>query len=116
MAINIGNHNQLFIDDLFFEKQENIELSIHQPYLEEKILIRDQPWESRSLDTPCILKDGDLYKMWYRADEGSRDKNSEDTSWVCYAESLDCISWNKPKLGICEWQGSTDKNIVFPGF
>ena len=65
MAINIGNHNQLFIDDLFFEKQENIELSIHQPYLEEKILIRDQPWESRSLDTPCILKDGDLYKMWY---------------------------------------------------
>ena len=114
MAINIGNHNQLFIDDLFFEKQENIELSIHQPYLEEKILIRDQPWESRSLDTPCILKDGDLYKMWYRADEGSRDKNSEDKSWVCYAESLDCISWNKPKLGICEWQGSTDNNIVFP--
>ena len=112
--IDVGSDRQLFLDDLFFDTRENVELSMHRPTIKEPMFSRDRPWESRSLDTPSIVKDGDLYRMWYRADEGGRDKQGEDTAWVCYAESRDCVSWEKPSLGICDFQGSTDNNIVFP--
>ena len=70
--IEVGQDRQLFIDDLFFEKQDGVELVMHRPKLGEVMFRRDRPWEERSLDTPCIVKDGGLYRMWYRADQGSR--------------------------------------------
>ena len=32
---------------------------------------------------------------------------------ACYAESVDGIHWIKPKLGVIDWQGSKENNIVF---
>lgn len=112
--IDVGQDNQLFIDDLFFEKQDGVELVMHRPTLGEVMFKRDRPWEERSLDTPCIVKDDGLYRMWYRADQGSRTVPRESNSWLCYAESPDCIEWTKPDLGLVEYEGSTKNNILFP--
>lgn len=35
-----------------------------------------------------------------------------ETAKVCYAESKDGIHWVKPKLGICEWDGNREYNII----
>ena len=34
---------------------------------------------------------------------------------VCYAESTDGINWEKPSLGLVEFDGSTDNNIIWDG-
>jgi hypothetical protein len=93
--IDVGTRRQLFLDDLWFDPQSGLELVMQTPRLEEVLVVRDRPWEGLSLDTPCLLKDGGRYRLWYRADEGSRERPAEDASWICYAESNDCIHWNK---------------------
>ena len=46
--------------------------------------------------------------MWYRATP----ERAED-SWTGYAESRDGVQWEKPSLGLTEYQGSTDNNLVW---
>src|SRR5688572_31542193 len=41
------------------------------------------------------------YRMWYAAN-----------SHICYATSRDGLSWQKPKLGLAPYNGSTANNIV----
>jgi len=43
--------------------------------------------------------------MWYQAWPGC---------YLCYATSQDGIHWDKPNLGLIEFQGSTENNIVLP--
>jgi hypothetical protein len=112
--IDVGNRRQLFLDDLWFDPHSGVELVMQTPRLEEVVIVRDRPWEGLGLDTPCLLKDGGRYRLWYRADEGSRAKDHEDVSWICYAESNDCIHWDKPNLGLYEHGGSRSNNIVYP--
>ena len=33
---------------------------------------------------------------------------------LCYAESTDGIHWTKPDLGLVEWNGSRENNILLP--
>ena len=33
---------------------------------------------------------------------------------LCYAESQDGIHWTKTNLGLCEWDGSRENNILLP--
>ena len=44
--------------------------------------------------------------MWY---VGTRNSSKPR---VCYAESHDGLTWEKPQLGICEYDGSKQNNIV----
>lgn len=71
--IEVGSRRQLFLDDLRFHKQENVQLTLHSPSPRE-IVIRgkDHSWEpgGRGLHYPCVLKDGDLFRMWYRVGLG----------------------------------------------
>lgn len=110
--IEVGSRRQLFLDDLWFHKQENVQLTLHSPSPRE-IVIRgkDHSWEpgARGLHYPCVLKDGDLFRMWYRVGLGQ-----DADSLTCYAESRDGVHWEKPDLGIVEWKGSKKNNLVVP--
>src|ERR1043166_5387842 len=46
------------------------------------------------------------FRMWYCA------WSREPRPRVCYAESDDGVAWEKPRLGLCEFNGSKDNNIV----
>jgi hypothetical protein len=56
-------------------------------------------------------------RMWYLC-AGDRDKGFgfnwlPNVRWrVCYAESKDGITWNKPNLGLVEYGGNTQNNLV----
>lgn len=88
------------------------------------------PWEVR-IDNgyPNVIYDGkeDIYRLYYtliikdsvseQADRATR----AVTDYVptpgrltatAYAESKDGIHWTRPNLGLCEFQGSTDNNIL----
>ena len=51
------------------------------------------------------------YLAWKMLNE-SVTEHSTGESVVCYAESKDGLHWEKPSLGICEYNGSTDNNII----
>ncbi|WP_432799911.1 hypothetical protein [Poriferisphaera sp. WC338] len=56
-----------------------------------------------------VLQENGLFRMWYTAYDG----NFWSTS---YAESEDGLNWTRPNLGLHKYKGSTENNIVIPGF
>ena len=117
--IPVGIKRQLFIDELWLDKQENIRLTRHTPEAREPVLVGDRPWEKNAIRAyTCVLKDGDRFRMWYRlypvTPTGRYTDERRGPRLTCYAESKDGIHWEKPDLGIVEWQGSRRNNILFP--
>ena len=62
-----------------------------------------------------VIRIGDLLHMWYGGGYGPRLQvaNAEPTQFnLCYATSADGMHWDKPALGLVEFNGSTQNNIV----
>ena len=68
-----------------------------------------RPWSS-----PTVIWDEEdrVFKAWY---SGS-DIAPERWTAVGYATSADGVTWEKPRLGLHEFRGSTDNNIVVMGY
>ena len=82
-----------------------------------------EEWEGNAFRYPNVIYEDGKYRMYYLShvqwDEKIEDNgNVEGTTitilniFVCYAESDDGINWVKPSLGICEYNGSKDNNII----
>ena len=111
-SIDVSNERQLFIDELFLDNGDGIFLKVHPPRVENVIFASDNPWENAGIHYANVLKDGDRYRMWYRSDNGSVVNDDQWETFTCYAESTDGISWEKPSLGLVEFNGSTGNNIA----
>jgi len=114
-AVYMGTQKQLFIDEFLIASSRNIMLTmnpLHQIF--EPILVADKPWEVQGIGAyNTVLKEGEKFRMWYDAlfigglpQEGARR--------LCYAESTDGVNWHKPVLGLVEFDGSKENNIVAP--
>ena len=57
----------------------------------------------------AVIPSGDELRMWYMG-AGSRDGYRADR--LCYAVSRDGVHWEKPALGLVEYNGSTQNNLV----
>ena len=58
---------------------------------------------------PCVIREDDTFRMYYTAGDGNN-------GWFAgYAESPDGRNWTKPDLGLLEYGGSTDNNLVLAG-
>ncbi len=97
---------ELFVDDLILASTENVERVMRQAdKLEKPVLEPEQPWESnRVYIYGAVERDAQTgrFRMWYNA------------AGLCYAESDDGIHWVRPNLGLHEYEGSRDNNIVLP--
>ncbi|MCC6488127.1 MAG: hypothetical protein IT364_11570, partial [Candidatus Hydrogenedentes bacterium] len=58
-----------------------------------------------------VIKDGDLYRLYYRGLPNSG-KDGSDAEVTCYAESADGITFTRPNLGLFEIAGSRENNVV----
>ncbi len=91
-------------------------MQLHHPTPREIVLRHDSPWEGTGCGYHSVFQDGDKYRMYYKAwhlqvTQG-KIKSGRHPLYCCYAESANGISWRKPQLGIHEFGGSTDNNIV----
>ena len=112
--IDIGSRLELFVDDYLISQMPGLALKLHEPRLEETVLKFDAPWEGAGNHYITVFKDGPRYRMYYRAVPGSNAPAS-GKGWqlfTCYAESDDGIHWTRPKLGIVDFQGSKENNII----
>lgn len=112
-ALEIGSRLELFVDHYLVDQLDRTRLRLGQPQAREIALRFDQPWEVPFAGCLSVIKDGDVYRMYYRGAganaKGDYDPNLEVT---CYAESRDGIVWHKPVLGLHEFKGSRDNNII----
>ena len=123
----------LVLDSRIIEKTENAQLTVgvvqkdkHNPLFGE-----DKPWEKRfdNLYANVIFDQEDqLYKCWYspfivdlsakgmtlqqRGQTGYRPPRGREMA-ICYAVSKDGITWEKPELGLVEFEGSQQNNILW---
>lgn len=62
-----------------------------------------------------VIREGDTFRMWYvAAGEDRLDKRiPRSAPWrVAYAESQDGLLWTKPNLGLVEYGGNRNNNLV----
>ncbi len=114
--IEVGSRRELFVDDFLIEQMDGAELRLHQPVPREVAIVHDEPWEGNSCGYHTIFRDGDLYRMYYKAvSQVLKGEPASHGVLACYAESTDGIHWKKPALGQFEFQGSRKNNIVWDG-
>ena len=113
--IDIGNRQELFVDDYLIETMDGeAELFLHKPVPKEVVIDHDAPWEGNTCAYHTVFQDGNIYRMYYRASDYQDDEETHPP-FVCYAVSIDGIHWKKPSLGLFEFEGSKENNIIWTG-
>ncbi len=108
-------------DDVSIPWRDNLKLSLEQPkrYPGNPVLKSGPPGSvdcNGAILYGTVFEDGGKLRMWYIAWPQPDKRYAKDTSWphrpIAYAESSDGIHWDKPKLGLVEFCGSKDNNLV----
>lgn len=115
--VEIGTRRELFVDSHLIGKLVDARRQMHHPVPREIAITHDAPWEGAGCGYHSIIRDGELYRMYYRGSalgvEAGKLKLSKEV--YCYAESHDGIHWTKPNLGLFEHRGSKNNNIIWTG-
>jgi hypothetical protein len=101
---------QLFLDDTWIDPATGglwVQRQWHQPRkYPVPLMTAEHPWERWApLMYGSVLHWRGKFRMWYVV--WTRGQNPR----ACYAESDDGVVWDKPRLGLCEFNGSKDNNI-----
>jgi len=110
-AVDIGSRLELFVDDYLIERMDGVEQRLNHPVRRETALVFDAPWEGDTSGYVTVFRDDAGFRMYYR---GSRRKPARQEN-TCVALSRDGITWERPGLGIVEYAGSKENNIVWTG-
>ena len=129
----------LVLDSRIIESTKNAELTLGEVRKEKSnpLFVEDQPWEPRYDNMyPNVIYDEEenLYKCWYcpfivdqRTTETHLDRRKPSLTpymnarpagreeALLYATSKDGINWTKPNLGIVNFNGNSNNNIVSRG-
>jgi hypothetical protein len=97
-----GN-KQLFLDDGVLSESKGIRRALHQPTKFGAVLRADKPWEGtiQTRTGPSWNPDKKVWMLWYFG-----------TGGTAYVTSRDGIHWEKPVLGIVDYHGSKETNLL----
>lgn len=111
----MGSRLELFVDDFLIEELSGDAVQqLHRPEPKEVVLVTDAPWEGNTSAYYTIFRDADRYRMYYRGSHyDATTRKPAHREVTCYAESKDGIHWTKPNLGLFEFDGAKDNNIVW---
>ena len=131
--LEIGTRKQLFLDDYLIDETRNVARTLNQPakYVGNPVMIPLYPWEGWVELYGTVVRDPDSgqFRMWYLGQGGmgirQMSAGGHYSPWppdgwdgtnllftTCYATSADGIFWERPNLGLVEYEGSKDNNIV----
>ncbi|MDO5553668.1 MAG: hypothetical protein Q4G68_07880 [Planctomycetia bacterium] len=108
-ALNLGDQRELFIDDYLIGAMENVCLQVHEPNRENLVAVLDKPWEGNGCIYTTVLYDEEakLYRLYM-----STWKVGNPTAQITMLTSPDGINWTRPNLGLWDYEGVKDNNIV----
>ena len=122
--LEIGTQRQLFVDSYIIQSLTDARQVLNQAvkHPASPVVKQDRPWEGNLIQTGSVVYDGDakLFKMWYYTGqfvlgtnkEGRPADVAEGSTHTAYAFSRDGIHWEKPNLGLVEFEGSRDNNLL----
>ncbi|NOY76705.1 MAG: hypothetical protein GXO76_02415 [Calditrichaeota bacterium] len=109
--VDIGSQLELFVDHYLIDTLKNVSFQMHHPIDRGPVLQFDEPWEGPFSAYCTIIKDGDLFRLYYRG--GPLDgKDGSKKEFTCYAKSNDGTHWTKPNLKIYNILGTWNNNVV----
>jgi len=133
---DFSRNRYLLLDSRIIDSTENAKLTVGAVRKDKNnpLFKEDKPWEPRFDNPYCSIiydEDEKIYKCWYSIFTKSGPKEefpgeglaSDKRAWVkwregargfgvCYATSKDGIHWEKPELGLIDFNGSKKNNIV----
>ncbi len=112
-VVDIGSRRELFVDDLLIGQLIGTKQKMHTPQRLRSLPSR--PYGHYA----TVLKDGDLYRMYYRGDK-IKGLHWRKDGWGAYhanevteyAESKDGKNWTEPDLNLYEIDGIPEGNVV----
>ncbi|MBC8356381.1 MAG: hypothetical protein H8E66_30755 [Planctomycetes bacterium] len=110
--LDIGSQRQLFLDDFIVERIDGLTRTMHQPVKRGPVLKAEEPWEGVYIGVfspPMWIPDEGIFKQVY---ECRYDKRGQPHRYAL-ATSKDGVHWEKPKLGLVDFEGSKENNL-FP--
>ncbi len=110
-ALDIGDDRQLFLDDLLLDPQhcQGVRRILNPPHQIERVLKPERPSEALSFIFYCsVVDDNGTAKLFH----GSYD--AEKKKHFALATSTDGLHWRRPRLGLREYHGNTDNNLLLP--
>ena len=130
--VRVGADKQLFIDDHVVETTEAISRVLNRPVKHPggPVLRPERKWEGNFAAVSSVIYDPEdaLFKMWYVPSRITAERPPglleeyesllrasnyrEELDLSCYAVSRDGIHWERPDLGLVEFEGSTRNNIM----
>ncbi|MAG34979.1 MAG: hypothetical protein CL878_01815 [Dehalococcoidia bacterium] len=116
--VKIDHRRQLFVDDYLIAERQGVRRQLHQPekHPANPVLVPEHAWEHPALVLAYCLRDEHTgsFRLWYRS-RTTYEENGRTHNWPnLYAESSDGIHWERPQLGLYDWEGSKDNNIILP--
>ncbi len=124
----------LFFDDAMIESLKSTRFALNPAVKvsNNPVIISDRPWEGKTIAEATVFYDEDLklFRMWYpvydyhpptppveqpvsQNELGVADiARARKRCTACYAISEDGYHWEKPSLGLVEFQGSKANNIL----
>ena len=112
-ALDIGSKRDLFVDTHLIEGMSGLRLKLHTPVPKEIVMHHDKLWEGNGCSYYSIFRDGDIYRMYYEAWAHEPSSIPVHDILIAYAESKDGKSWVRPELGLLEFNGSKQNNILW---
>ena len=107
----MDNKREIFIDNYLIDKLNGVQIIKHTPHDEGPVLYFDNPWEGVFCGYCTVIKDGELFRVYYRG-LPTAGKDATNTETTCIAESGDGIHWQKPFLKIFKIGGSRKNNVI----
>ncbi len=86
-----------------------VHLAVQQAQRSEIFLRAESHWEQGGMNYPQILLDDGLYRLWYWTTGAAKGA----FRLHAYAESRDGFEWERPELGMVEYEGSSENNLIF---
>jgi hypothetical protein len=115
--VDVGTRLQLFIDDYVIARSRGLNRTLHHPKKRgEPVLKPEMPWEFDALLLQGLVlydEQEHLFKLYYTALDVVQEPKYDETQDVLLAISKDGITWERPNLGLVEFEGSRDNNIVY---
>lgn len=87
-------------------------LRLGQPVAREVILKSEKPWEGRAFFISSIYEINGVQHMLYRGQNVATGTEDASAVYLCLATSKDGIQWERPDIGLVDFQGSKANNIT----
>jgi len=111
---NVASDRQLFIDEQLIDESTHVTFTVNPPQRRELVLFPEKEWERGGITCYANVFFDEMHQH-FRLYYVPVCPAATPPFRLCLATSSDGIHWERPNLGIVEFNGSRDNNIVIDG-